>query len=323
MPVMIDPSDPTVLYTGTNRVYRSTNRAVSWSSISPDLTDGPSGGNVVFGTITTVVVAASDPDVLWAGTDDANVWVSTNGGSSWSRVDGSLPDRWITRVAVDPNDATVSYVTISGFRWDEPLPHVFRSTDFGASWSDISNGLPEAPVNDIVIDPQSSSTLYVATDFGVYASSDLGASWSALGADLPNVVVSDLELHDPTRTLIAGTYGRSMWTLDVTAATTAEPVLAAETRASTRLHPVVPNPAPGGISSIRFTVGRKAAISIGIYDVSGRRVTMLLDGWRDAGEHAVSWQGRDERGVAVSDGVYFVRLFGDGVARTRKVTVVR
>jgi photosystem II stability/assembly factor-like uncharacterized protein len=321
MPVMLDPSDPATVYTGTQWVYRSTNRGSSWSAISPDLTDGPSGGNNTYATITTVAVAESDPDVVWAGTDDSNVWVTTNGGTTWTKVDGALPERWVTRVAIDPNDATVSYVTISGFRWDDPLPHVFRSTDFGASWTDISGNLPEVPVNDIVVDPQASSQLWIATDFGVYGTSSLGASWSALGTGLPNAVVTDLELHDPTRTLTAATFGRSMWTIDVQISTGADDVAVAATAVD--LRPIAPNPAAKGRATVRFSLARAADVSLNVYDVAGRRVRALENEWRPAGERAISWDGRDDSGRSVANGVYLVRLVADGVSRTRRVTVLR
>jgi photosystem II stability/assembly factor-like uncharacterized protein len=321
MPVMMDPSNPSTLYTGTQWVYRSTNRAAFWSAISPDLTDGPSGGNNTYATITTIAVAATDPDVIWAGTDDSNVWVTTNGGTNWTKVDAALPERWVTRVAVDPSDATISYVTISGFRWDDPLPHVFRSTNFGASWTDISSNLPEVPVNDIVLDPQSPQRLYVATDFGVFTSPGVGGPWSALGTGLPNVVVTDLELHDPTRSLVAGTYGRSMWTLELDQPTGVEDVVAAVS--AVRLRPVAPNPAPGGRAAIRFSLPRAAEASVRIYDVTGRLVRRLVDEPLAAGERTLQWDGRDDSGRLVADGVYLVRLVADGVSRTRKVTVLR
>ena len=324
MPVVLDPSNPARLYAGTHFLHRSTNRAASWTGISPDLTDGPGGGNVTYGTITTIAVAATDPDVIWAGTDDANVWVTTNGGANWTRVDGALPERWVTRVAVDPGDATVSYVTISGFRWDDPLPHVFRSTDFGASWTDISSNLPEVPANDIVPDPQSPSTLWLATDFGVYRTTDVGASWSAVGTGLPNVVVTDLELHNPTRTLTAATYGRSMWTFDLNRATAAGELrpLAAAPRAP-RLHPVAPNPVRGGRTTVRFTLPRPADASLRVYDVAGRPVRTLAEGSHPGGERTLTWDGRDDEGRTVTGGVYLVRLETDGVARIRKLTVLR
>ncbi len=324
MPVILDPVNPATLYCGTDKVFRSTNHAGSWSAISPDLTDGPGGGNVTYGTITTLAVAPTDTDIIWAGTDDGNVHVTTNGGGNWTRVDAPLPERWITRVAADPVDANVAYVTVSGFRWDEPLPHVFRTTNCGAHWSDISSNLPEAPVNDIVVDPADTSVLYVATDFGVYVTADLGGTWAALGAGLPNVVVCDLELHHPTRTLVAGTYGRSLWTFDLDAATGVETVATATGAASApRLDPVRPNPAPNGRVAMRFSLSRPAAISLAIYDVAGRKVRTLASGAQPAGEHEIHWDGRDAAGLEAAAGVYLVRLAGDGVVRTRKLLLTR
>jgi len=321
MPYLLAPSAPATLYAGTDRVWRSTNRGSSWSAISPDLTDGPSGGNNTYATITTLAVAPTDPDVVWAGTDDANVWATTNGGGAWTQVDGALPERWVTRVAVDPTDETVSYATISGFRWDDPLPHVFRSTDFGASWSDISANLPEAPVNDIVIDPQNPSVLWVATDFGVYVSADGGGSWTAAGADLPNAVVTDLELHVPTRTLTAATFGRSLWTLDVSPAT--DVAVAGARPDAAQLAPAAPNPSRDGRTGIRLSLPRAADVSLRVYDVAGRLVRTLESGALPAGERTVRWDGRDDSGRPVANGVYLVRLLAEDVSRTRRVTVLR
>ncbi len=214
-PFIIDPSNPAKLYLGTNRIYRSTNRAVSWTPISPDLTDGPPTGNQVYGTITTVASALSDSNVIYVGTDDANVWVTTNGGTNWNNISATLPTRWITRVAVDPDDAMIAYVTLSGFRYDEYLPHVFRTTNAGISWLDISSNLPDAPVNDIIIDPDSADRLYVGTDVGVFVSDNLGSTWNYVGSNLPNAPVTDLVFHSPTRKLIAATYGRSMYSIDL------------------------------------------------------------------------------------------------------------
>jgi len=106
-------------------------------------------------------------------------------------------------------------VTLSGYRYDNALPHVYRSTDGGSAWEDISGNLPDAPVNDIIVDPALDSTLYLATDFGVFVTRTLGEYWQMLGDDLPNVPVVDLDFHQPTRTLVAATYGRSMYSFDV------------------------------------------------------------------------------------------------------------
>jgi len=213
-PLEMDPNQSEILYFGTQRVYKSTNRAVSWLPISPDLSDGDPPGGLTFGTVTTIAAAASNGLTVYAGTDDGHVWVTQDGGTAWTDISSDLPDRWITRVATDPNDATIAYVTLSGYREDDPLPHVFRTENAGASWTNISGNLPEAPVNDIVVDPEQTSTLFVASDVGVFVKK--GASdWEAAAAYLPNVPVLDLKIHPPTRQLLAGTFGRSMYTLDI------------------------------------------------------------------------------------------------------------
>jgi photosystem II stability/assembly factor-like uncharacterized protein len=214
-PFIIDPSNSMILYFGSNKLYKTYNRAQQWFPISPDLTNGPPSGNQVYGTITTIAASPSDTNVVYVGTDDGNVWVTLNGGTTWTKISTSLPVRWITRVAVDPFDAMTAYVTLSGYRYDEYLPHVFRTTDAGNNWTDISSNLPDAPVNDIIVDKDISGRLYVGTDVGVFYSDSLGNSWQYLGEQLPNSPVTDLVLHYPTRTLIAATYGRSMYSINV------------------------------------------------------------------------------------------------------------
>ncbi|HEY6907707.1 MAG TPA: hypothetical protein VI230_09570, partial [Ignavibacteriaceae bacterium] len=214
-PLVMDPNNPAVLYFGTNHVYKTTNHAANWTSISPDLSNGVPSGNLVYGTVTTIAVSKSDPNVIYAGTDDGNIWVTLNGGANWTRVSDALPDFWITRVTVDPENSMTAYATLSGYRNDEYLPHVFRTTDAGSSWSDISSNLPEAPVNDLLVDPDNTNILYAASDVGVFYSTDTGGNWQYLGDSLPTVPVTDIVLHNPTRTLVAATFGRSFYSIDV------------------------------------------------------------------------------------------------------------
>ncbi len=241
-PFIISPHSPQTLFFGANRLYKSTNRAGSWTAISPDLSNGGGGVNVTWGTITTIAQAPSNSQYIYAGTDDGNVWRTENGGADWTKISGGLPVRWVTRVAVDPFDEQVVYVTLSGYRYDSPLPHVFRSADGGANWQDISGNLPEIPVNDIIPDPQIDSALYVATDFGVFVTWDLGSDWLMLGDNLPNVPVVDLDLQSPTNTLIAATYGRSMYSFNL-----GQMVSTAENFSNSGLLRLSPNPAKGSI----------------------------------------------------------------------------
>jgi photosystem II stability/assembly factor-like uncharacterized protein len=210
-PFAMDPNNHNVLYLGSHRLYRTTNGAASWTAISGDLTDGPEalGSNI----ISTIGLTAADSDVIYVGTGDANVWVTINGGSSWNNRSAGLPDRWITRVTPDPHDASVAYVTLSGYQIAEWIPHIYRTDDYGVTWTPISGDLPDAPVNDLIVDPENSSVLCIATDFGVFYTENLGATWAPLGEGMPMQPVLDLDFHQPTRQLAAATHGRSMYRL--------------------------------------------------------------------------------------------------------------
>ena len=208
-----DPNDPSVMYYAGNILNRSTDRGQTWSAISPDLTGGPGNDpQYPYGTITTVAAATTDPERLYVGTDDSRVWTSPDGGESWERIDAELPERWVTRVRVDPTDEDVVFATFSGFRRGESAAHVFRSENAGQTWDDISANLPNAPVNDLVI---SGDQLYVANDIGVYTSPSNGHSWRAFNDNLPRTPIMELRVHEPTGTLTAGTFGRGMYRVQI------------------------------------------------------------------------------------------------------------
>ncbi len=208
-PLVMDPSNSQSLYFGTFVVYQSRDGANSWTAISPDLTGG--------GTLTTIAVAPSDANTVYAGSSDSHVQVRTDavagGTGGWTDVSLGLPPRFVTQIAVDPTSAKVAYVTFSGFSGfgGDVLGHAFKTINGGSSWTDISGNLPNIPVNDIEVDADIPNTLYAATDVGVFRSSDGGATWSPLVTGLPRVAVLGLKLHRPSRTLRAATHGRSMW----------------------------------------------------------------------------------------------------------------
>jgi Secretion system C-terminal sorting domain len=143
------------------------------------------------------------------------VWRSLNGGSTWDNITGILPDRYVTSVKASPNDEDHLFVTVSGYKYNDFVPHVFKSVNNGTSWVDISGNLPQIAVNDIVVYPGSDSILFVATDGGVYATVNGGQYWERVGSNMPVVAVYDLE-HDPiANKLIAGTHARSLMTYPV------------------------------------------------------------------------------------------------------------
>ncbi len=322
-PVVLDPNDSSVLYYGTNRVYRSVNKAGSWSPISGDLTK--QSGTSLLGSITAIAVAPANSDVLFAGTDDGNVWVTEDYGVAWSNVTEGLPNRWVTRIAVDPLDDRIAYVTFSGLKWRSPQPHVFRTVDRGATWEDISSNLPDAPVNAFAIDPLRPDELYLGSDIGAFASYNAGGSWEPLDEGMPAVPVNDLKINPHTRVLIAGTHGRSMYTLQLDRLATSIDDLPDEA-APFSMEAVFPNPFTT-VAHVSVQLDRAAPVRVAVYDALGRNVRTLHDGVLPAGIQRVTWDGNDASGRRVAAGTYFVRAAGGDSARpveqSRSLTLVR
>jgi hypothetical protein len=206
-PLLIDPTGGTTLYSGGYRLWRSTNDANSWQPFTGDLTKGS-------GFLKTGAVSPADSRVIWVGTSDGLVQVSVNAGVTFTPILTGLPNRTVTDIAVDPQDAQRAVVTFSG----TGAGHVFITNNTGTSWTNISAGLPDIPFNAAVFIP-GTTRLFVAADVGVYESPDNGATWAVTGQGFPNVQVLDLVYQQPTGTLYAATYGRGLWSTTVLSGT--------------------------------------------------------------------------------------------------------
>lgn len=212
-PYILDPNDPNTIYFGTFRLYRTEDAQLNnILPITEDLTKGPGEGNRPFNTLTDIDIPTVDSNVIWVGADDGSVQVSEDRGQTWIRVNESLPNRWITSVTAHPLERETAYVTLSGF-YDEDLhPHVFRTTDLGRTWTDITANLPDTPVNDLLL---FDNFLIIASDIGVFVSPVDTPSWQLLGDGLPLTPISDIDLDLPSQQLTAATYGRGMYVLDL------------------------------------------------------------------------------------------------------------
>ncbi len=211
-PIVMDPFNHMVLYYGSNVLYRTDDGAANWTAISGDLSNGPGPGNLAYGTITTIEVSQLNTNVIWVGTDDGNVQVTTDGGITWNLRNSGLPNRYVTRVACDPVYPPVAYVTLSGYTSGVAESHVYRTSDYGLNWISIKGDLPDVPVNDIIVDYHNNVVKYLATDIGVFITENNGTNWELMADGMPIVPVTDIDFHVPTRTLAAGTHGRSMYT---------------------------------------------------------------------------------------------------------------
>jgi photosystem II stability/assembly factor-like uncharacterized protein len=218
-----------VVYYGTHRLYRSADRGQTWIGIGPSA-DG-------FGTDLTrnlpnfpsyLTAISAHPqlnqntnppgEVVWVGTSDGNVQVTANAGATnsatWANVTKApLPDRYVTDIALDPNNQLRTVVAFSGFNSSTPSTpgHVFLTTNGGGSWTDISGNLPDTPANTAVIDPARPNTYYVGTDIGVFQTTDGGATWVRMSDGMPKVPVFMLRYHAASQSLIAATHGRGVY----------------------------------------------------------------------------------------------------------------
>jgi len=295
-PIAFDPNNAQTLYYGTQRLYKTTNAAGNWTAISNDLTNGSGGGNLTFGTITSIDVSPFDSDLIYVGTDDSNVWVTQDGGTNWTSISAALPNRWVTRVNASIVDQGTVYATFSGYRYGEDLGNIFESNDFGATWTDITGDLPDGPVNDVEESPWAG--LFVATDFGVMHYQG-GATWEVWGPNLPNVVVADIHYDEDGSYLYAGTYGRSIYKsyvgeLGVNDLLDAEIV-------------VYPNPATD-IVNVQLKEG--AGIRLELYDTNGRKVDAVISETTNASLNVGS----------LPSGVYYIKVIqGDRTANKKLI----
>jgi hypothetical protein len=224
-PIAISPHNPQIVYAGAQVLFRSLNRGDTWEEISPDLTTNDAskiGLNVPYCTITTISESPVKAGVIWVGTDDGKVQLTLNHGGAWIDITpalsaaGALADRWVSRVFASPYDASTAFVSKNGFRNDDFTPYLYRTTDAGKTWTSIAGDLPKAPVNVVVQDRKNKSLLVVGNDIGVFVSIDAGVHWTQMKSNLPAVAVHDLTIHPRENDLVLGTYGRALWTGDIT-----------------------------------------------------------------------------------------------------------
>ena len=219
-PFILDPNQPTTLLAGGASLWRTTNDrdpSPAWSSIRPAGTSN----------ISAIAVAKGNSDIIWVGQNDGGVSMTTNGtygAPSWTNIStnsgtGPLPNRYVTRILVDPDNSNTVYVTFGGFRPD----NVYKTTDGGITWVSISgsgNGaLPMVPVRAIARRPGSPNVLYVGTEIGLFSTLDGGNTWTTSSDMNVNVSVDELAYMNNSNTLLAGTHGRGVWMLPYVTAT--------------------------------------------------------------------------------------------------------
>ncbi len=229
MPIVISPNDPNVLYHSAQFLFRSNDGGHSWQTISPDLTRNDkskqqdSGGPITkdqasiefYDLIFTVAESPKAKGQIWVGTDDGLIQLTRDDGKSWANVTPKGLPEWamVSLIEASPFDAGTAYAAIDAHKLDNFRPYIFKTSDFGKSWTPITAGLPDGSyIHAVREDPKRKGLLYAGTETGIWVSFDDGAHWQSLQINLPAAPVHDLVIHD--NDLVAATHGRSFWALD-------------------------------------------------------------------------------------------------------------
>jgi photosystem II stability/assembly factor-like uncharacterized protein len=228
-PIVFAPTDPGVLFVGSQHLWKSANEGQSWTRISPDLTRhdprtmGASGGPITkdntgvetYATIFTIAPSPRDANVIWTGSDDGYVQVTRDGGATWKNVTPKdLGDfARISLVEASPFRPGTAYVAANRYQQDDFKPHVYRTDDYGATWTAIVSGIaPNDFARAIREDPKRARLLYLGTEHGIYISFDDGSAWQSLRQNLPDTPVHDIAVTE--RDLVVATHGRGFYIMD-------------------------------------------------------------------------------------------------------------
>ncbi|MFD0992227.1 WD40/YVTN/BNR-like repeat-containing protein [Tenacibaculum geojense] len=217
-PIQLSEHNQDILYLGGNKLHRSLNKGNTWETISDDLTNGGKKGNVAYGTLTSISESPFQFGLIYTGSDDGLVYITKNSGGTWEKISDNLPKNlWVSRVIASKHKKERVYVTLNGYRFDDFTSYVYKSEDYGKTWSSIANNIPASPVNVIKEDPANENVLYLGTDNGAYVSLNKGKSWDIFNKNLPNVAVHDLVIQPEAKHLILGTHGRSLYKANIAA----------------------------------------------------------------------------------------------------------
>jgi hypothetical protein len=335
-PIVLSPHDKNTVYFGGNVVFKSTDFGKTWEAISPDLTTNDSekekdaGGPVWIENTSaeyhcTVISLAESPPragIIWAGTDDGNLQVTTDGGTTWSNVirnvTGVPANSPVSHVEPSGTSANVVYVSFDRHMLDDFHPYIFKTTDGGRTWTNITGNLPEKAYVWIVReDPKNPNLLYAGTELGLYGSYTGGTTWMPLGLkNLPTVAVRDIFIHPRENDLILATHGRSLWIFDdaTPIQQMSQEVLDSDVylfdirsalRYATRFTRygignkvfAGPNPPYGALIAyyLKEKLDEKASVKIQILDSNGKVIRELTDNPKETGVNRVAWDLRYER----------------------------
>ena len=301
-PILSHPDSAGVFYTARQQVFKTTNTvATGWSPIST----GTSG------TIREMAISKSNPLVMYA-TAGSQIFRSTDGGYNFTNVTSGTPARTITSVSIHPDSSDVAIVTFSGFGTGK----IYKTTNNGTSWENISGNIPDSPVNDgMIYYPGFSTNIYiVATDVGVFISNNWGLAYTELSDGLPNTVAMHLDYNAMSNKLRIGTHGRGVYETEILTSISNIGNSVPVTHALRQNYPNPFNPA----TKIQFDIPKASFVKLTVFDMLGREIDQLVNTNLTPGTYEVTYNIKNS-----NSGIYFYRLETNDFSETKKMIVVK
>jgi len=312
-PFILSPHNPQIIYHGMQYLFRSMNRGDSWERISPDLTynDSNKMGDIPYQNIFAISESPLKFGLIYVGTDDGKVHITKDGGITWTEIMKGLPyKKWVSRIVASAYDEATVYMAQNGKRHDDFAAYLWKSTDYGKTWKDISSNIPCGPINVIREDPKNKNVLYVGTDLGVYVSIDGGNTWHVLANNLPATFVHDLIIHPRENIMVIATHGRGMWVMDVSYIQKCDQKFLAKTAHLFKISPArLPSRRGRGIIKgyVYYYLNKPQKVTLSVTDESGNLVKKLKS-TGDAGINRVVWDLTTDQAKYVKPGTYKVKL---------------
>lgn len=329
-PFIISPHNPRILYHGLQYLFRSWNRGDSWERISPDLTyNNPDEmGDIPYHTLFSISESPLQFGLIYVGTDDGKVHVTHDQGRTWEEIMEGLPyQKWVSRIAASQYDKGTVYMCQNGKRNDDFAAYLWKSTDYGKTWEDITGNIPCGPINVVREDPKNKDILYVGTDLGVYVTVDGCKTWHVLANNLPTTFVHDLVIHPRDDIMVIATHGRGMYAMDVRLIQQCTGELLGKEAHIFKIDPV---------TLARFRRGRRGPVRCSIYyylktpqkvvlsvlDESGTPIQTMEESG-SAGINRTFWDLTTNGRRRAGPGVYTVKLSAGSIEVEEKMEVKR
>jgi photosystem II stability/assembly factor-like uncharacterized protein len=299
------PGDHKTIVFGRADIWKTANAqtattSAGWTQIATT--------TVVGGSISAIGISSTDINKIYIGTSNGRILVTTDNGANWSTQTGFS---YVSDFAVDNTNDAVCYATITGTGGI----HVWKTTNSGVNWTNITGNLPNIAANSIVLRTATSRMIFVGTDIGVFQSTNEGTNWVSFNTGLPAVQVYDMKYKQTVGLILIATHGRGCWTFDLNTAVGIDPF--GQIPKQYQLSQNYPNPF-NPTTNIEFDLPKYGFVTLEIFDVNGRSIDKLVNTNMNAGHYQIKWDATN-----FASGVYFYKIVVDNFKDVKRMLLLK